>query len=294
MSPDHVKNVVEAAIFAANEPLGIERLLALFEDSERPEKETLSAVLQQLADEYAPRPIELKEVANGYRFQVKTEVAPWVSRLWDEKPHKYSRALLETLALIAYRQPITRGEIEEIRGVAVSTQIVKTLQEREWIRVVGHRDVPGRPSLYATTKNFLDYFGLKNLDELPPLSQLKDIDALDIAAGENLISEMNESSRVDDLADAILQMDAAENARETPTPVVETATSTENDALAEAISEIENITDIVELDDVDFGEGLNISAASNDNGVDEGGEEWRQNVEDETDVALDKATAEES
>lgn len=278
MSPEHVKNVVEAAIFAANEPLGIERLLALFEDSERPEKETLSLALQQLADEYAPRAIELKEVANGYRFQVKAEVAPWVSRLWDEKPQKYSRALLETLALIAYRQPITRGEIEEIRGVAVSTQIVKTLQEREWIRVVGHRDVPGRPSLYATTKNFLDYFGLKSLEELPPLSQLKDIDAIDMVENENLDTATSELSRVDELADAILQMDATEN-----------ASRTENETLAEAISEIENITDIVELDDADFGDGLSITNASNDSGDD-----WQTDVVDETAEVLEKATADES
>lgn len=178
MTPEQQRNIVEATLFAASEPLSIERLQQLFEEGEQPAKDTLQQTLQQLQQEYEGRGVELKEVATGYRFQARQEVSPWVSRLWEEKPPRYSRATLETLALIAYRQPITRADIEDIRGVAVSSNIVKTLQERNWIRVVGHRDVPGRPAMYATTRQFLDYFNLKSLDELPPLAELMDIDKI--------------------------------------------------------------------------------------------------------------------
>jgi len=169
-----LKYVVEGALFAAGGPLTLEQILALFDEGERPERDALLAAIGALTEDYAGRAIEVAQVAGGYRIQVRARVAPWVARLWDEKPVRYSRALLETLALIAYRQPITRGEIEDIRGVAVTTQIVKTLAEREWIRVVGHRDVPGRPALYATTRRFLDYFGLRSLNDLPPLSEIRD------------------------------------------------------------------------------------------------------------------------
>jgi segregation and condensation protein B len=152
----------------------LDQLQSLFLEDERPERADLLAVIAELTADYTNRGIEIAQVAGGYRVQVRAMVAPWVARLWDEKPARYSRALLETLALIAYRQPITRGEIEDIRGVAVTTQIVKTLSEREWIRVVGHRDVPGRPALYATTRKFLDYFGLRSLNDLPPLSEIRD------------------------------------------------------------------------------------------------------------------------
>ncbi len=178
MSTEALKNTIEAALFAAGEPLNIDRLLGLFEEEERPERDAVKTVLGQLGEECEGRGIQLIEVAGGWRFQARQEVAPWVSRLWDEKPPRYSRALLETLALIAYRQPITRAEIEDIRGVAVSTNIMKTLQERGWVRVVGHRDVPGKPAMYATTKGFLDYFNLKSLSELPTLAELRDIDKI--------------------------------------------------------------------------------------------------------------------
>lgn len=178
MNEQQLKNIIEAAIFAAGEPLSIDRLLALFEEEERPEKALVQQALEALANDYAERGLELKEVSSGYRFQARSDTARWVSRLWEERAPRYSRALLETLALVAYRQPITRAEIEDIRGVAVSTNIIKTLQEREWIRVVGHRDVPGKPAMYATTREFLDYFNLKTLDQLPPLSELKDLDKL--------------------------------------------------------------------------------------------------------------------
>lgn len=176
MSRPPLEQIVEGALIAAGAPLTLDQLLALFDEEERPARAALQASLAALRADYAGRGIELVEVAGGMRVQVRREVAPWVARLWDEKPPRYSRALLETLALIAYRQPITRGEIEDIRGVAVSTQIVKTLVEREWVRVVGHRDVPGRPALYATTRRFLDYFGLRSLNELPPLSAIRDPD----------------------------------------------------------------------------------------------------------------------
>ncbi|WP_328988008.1 SMC-Scp complex subunit ScpB [Thiorhodovibrio winogradskyi] len=171
--PD-LKQVVEGALLAAGGPLSVERLLSLYGEDEQPPRDAVLAALAALEQDYNGRGIEVMQVAGGYRIQVRAEVSPRVARLWDEKPSRYSRALLETLALIAYRQPITRGEIEDIRGVSVSTQIIRTLQERDWVRVVGHRDVPGRPALYTTTKTFLDYFGLKSLNELPPLAALRE------------------------------------------------------------------------------------------------------------------------
>jgi len=172
--------ILEAALLAAGRPLTLDQLAALFEPHERPDRKALRAALARLAEACAGRGIELREVASGWRFQVRTELSPWVSRLWEERPGRYSRALLETLALIAYRQPITRGEIEEIRGVSVSSSIMRTLQERGWIRVVGHRDAPGRPAMYGTTREFLDYFGLRSLEELPTLEELRDVDQLTV------------------------------------------------------------------------------------------------------------------
>jgi segregation and condensation protein B len=169
-----LKQIIEGALLAAGGPLTPDQLLGLFAEEERPDRAQVLETLESLGADYADRGIELVEVAGGFRAQVRREVAPWVGRLWEEKPARYSRALLETLALIAYRQPITRGEIEDIRGVSVSTNIVKTLAEREWIRVVGHRDVPGRPALYATTRKFLDYFGLRSLNDLPTLAEIRD------------------------------------------------------------------------------------------------------------------------
>lgn len=178
MDADLLKKVVEGALFAAGQPMNVEQLGFLFDEAERPDNQALRVALEALVQEYEGRGIELKEVASGFRFQVRQETGPWVSRLWEEKPSRYSRALLETLALIAYRQPITRSEIEEIRGVSVSSHIVKTLIEREWIRVAGHRDVPGRPALFATTREFLDSFNLKSLAELPSLSEIRDLDKI--------------------------------------------------------------------------------------------------------------------
>ncbi|MCP8466555.1 SMC-Scp complex subunit ScpB [Pseudomonas sp. ZM23] len=171
--PQELATLLEGILLAAGKPLSLERLGELFEEAERPEPQQFRDALAVLSLSCAGRSFELKEVATGYRLQIREKLAPWVGRLWEERPQRYSRALLETLALIAYRQPITRGEIEEIRGVAVNTQIVKTLMEREWIRIVGYREVPGRPAMLATTRTFLDYFNLKSLEELPPLAELK-------------------------------------------------------------------------------------------------------------------------
>ncbi len=178
-----IRRIVEGALLAAGEALSLDRLESLFDESDRPGRPLLQQALAELRGECAGRGFELVEVASGWRFQVRNDLAPWVNRLWEERPQKYSRAILETLALIAYRQPITRGDIEEVRGVSVSSHIIKTLAEREWIKVVGHRDVPGRPALYATTRHFLDYFGLRSLDQLPSLSELRDLDAISRSLG---------------------------------------------------------------------------------------------------------------
>ena len=171
-----IKMIIEGLLLAAGRPLTLESIAAVFNDDERPENEELLAVLARIDEECGDRGFELTKVASGYRFQVKQELAEWVSKLWEERPPRYTRALLETLALIVYRQPITRGDIEEIRGVAVSSNIIRTLLDREWIRVVGQRDVPGRPSMFATSKQFLDYFNLESLQQLPALSEIRDID----------------------------------------------------------------------------------------------------------------------
>jgi len=178
MNHQYVKNVVEAALLAAGRPLTVEELTSVFDERDGSVADEVKGAIAALGEEYATRGVELLEVASGYRIQIRTAVAPPVARLWQERPAKYSRALLETLALIAYRQPITRGEIEQIRGVAVNPNIIKTLQERNWIRVVGHRDVPGKPELLGTTRDFLDYFSLKKLDDLPTLAQLKELEDL--------------------------------------------------------------------------------------------------------------------
>jgi len=174
-----LKSILEAVLMASDEPVDMAALASLFGDEERPSNADIGTALSELREDYAERGIELKEVASGYRIQVREEVNPWVARLWEERPQRYSRALLETLALIAYRQPITRGDIEEVRGVSVRSSIIRTLQEREWIRVVGHRDVPGKPALFGTTRGFLDYFGLTSLDDLPSLAEIKDMGNLE-------------------------------------------------------------------------------------------------------------------
>lgn len=185
-----VQNIVEAALLSAGRPLSIDQLRDMFEEHERPARQIIEHVLMLLDESCIGRGFELRRVASGYRFQVRQQYAPWVGRLFEEKPQRYSRALLETLALIAYRQPITRGEIEDIRGVTVSSNIIRTLAEREWVRVVGHRDVPGRPAMYATTRQFLDYFNLSGLDELPALSEIRDLEEIGREMEKNMQGEI--------------------------------------------------------------------------------------------------------
>ena len=180
MNEHDLKHIIEATLLAAGKPVTTQQLLELFEERERPTVELLQTALGMLVVDYEPRGIELIEVASGWRIQVRPRTAEVVSRLWQERPAKYSRALLETLALIAYRQPITRSEIEEIRGVSISSTIMRTLQERNWIRTVGHREVPGRPELLGTTREFLDYFGLRSLDQMPILAELKDVETIGV------------------------------------------------------------------------------------------------------------------
>jgi segregation and condensation protein B len=202
MSESHVRNVIEAALLAAGRPLQVSELAELFDERARPTNAELKRSLGSLASEYEARGIEIKETANGFRVQVKRELAGEISRLWPERPPRYSRALLETLALIAYRQPITRAEIEAVRGVAVNSDIVKALLERNWIRVVGLREVPGRPELLGTTREFLDYFGLKSVDELPPLAELKAMGDISVPLDLGTVRDMAtlEAPAPDDLA----------------------------------------------------------------------------------------------
>lgn len=180
MNDVELKHVIEATLLAAGRPVSTDQLIELFDERVRPSREDVRRAIALLEADYEERGIEIREVASGWRIQVRPRCIDVVSRLWQERPSRYSRALLETLALIAYRQPITRGEIEEIRGVSVSTTIMRTLQERNWIRIVGHREVPGRPELLGTTREFLDYFGLRSLDELPTLAELRDVEAMGV------------------------------------------------------------------------------------------------------------------
>lgn len=180
MDKTQIKNIVEAALMVAGRPLNVDGLLGVFGDGARPERGEIREAVDALREDYAGRGIEVVEVASGYRIQASADLSDWLSRLWQERPPRYSRALLETLALIAYRQPITRGEIEDVRGVSVSSNIIRTMLERNWIRVVGHRDVPGKPEMFGTTREFLDYFGLRRLDELPSLAELRDLDSLNV------------------------------------------------------------------------------------------------------------------
>ena len=176
MQIEQLKSIVEAALLASSQPMTVPQLGDLFNEADEVNREQIAIALEALAEDCAGRGVELKEVASGFRYQVRQDVHAWISRMWTERPSRYSRALLETLALIAYRQPITRPEIEQIRGVVVSSNIIKTMEEREWIRVVGYRDVPGKPALFGTTRAFLDYFNLKSLDQLPPLSEIRDME----------------------------------------------------------------------------------------------------------------------
>ena len=185
MENDQLRKIIEAALMTAGRSLDVVAFEGLFNEAEKPGRDEIHATLEDIEADCRDRGYELKRTASGYRFQVRQELSTWIDRLWEEKPRKYSRAVLETLALIAYRQPVTRGDVEQVRGVAVSSEIIRTLQEREWVRTVGHRDVPGRPALYATTRKFLDDFNLGSLGELPPLNEIRDINDINGELGLN-------------------------------------------------------------------------------------------------------------
>ena len=234
-----ITRIVEAALLAANQPLTLAQLHGLFPEEQPAPPGTVEHALEQLRDACAERGVELVEVASGFRYQVKEEVHGWVSRMWTERKTKYTRATLETLALIAYRQPITRGEIEAVRGVSVSSNTIQALEEREWIRVVGHRDVPGKPALFGTTKIFLDYFGLKRLDELPPLSELKDI------------GELEPQLFMDDapVPVGLPRLDSALEDSTQEQPAQENATTEAGDELQAADDEMQEVADAEEAAD---------------------------------------------
>lgn len=221
---EKLKQIIEGALLAAGKPLSIDHILTLFLDEDQPSREEIREAIESMQQDCENRGVELKEVSSGFRFQVKADLAPWVARLWEEKPAKYSRAVLETLALIAYRQPITRSEIEDVRGVSVSSHIVKSLLEREWIRVIGHRDVPGKPALYGTSKTFLDYFGLTSLSDLPPLAELRNIESIEreLDFGDAKPADQEE----DELAEAAND-GVAEEGEVQPVPLAENADESE-------------------------------------------------------------------
>jgi segregation and condensation protein B len=218
MNDQYVRNVIEAALLAAGRPLAADELVGLFDERDGSAADEVRSAIAVLQSDYESRGIELVEVASGFRIQIRSSVAQPVSRLWQERPTKYSRALLETLALVAYRQPITRGEIEQIRGVTVNPNIIKTLLERSWIRVIGHRDVPGRPELLGTTRDFLDYFGLQKLDDLPTLAQLKELEdlrvQLSLPGAEPAVEAADPAAAETESSEASAAADAADSADE--------------------------------------------------------------------------------
>ena len=282
-APEKLKNIIEAALLAAGGPLSLDMMLTLFLDEEQPEKKELREVLEQLKQDYEGRGIEVVEVGSGWRIQVVEEVSLWVSRLWTERAPRYSRALMETLALIAYRQPITRGDIEDIRGVSVSTNIIKTLLEREWVRVVGTRDVPGKPSLYGTTREFLDYFNLKTLDELPPLAEIRDLDEInrsldlndtDKASDDNVPSTESTDEGITDNTEVVVDSEDGEERVAIDDQLAGDDERIEDiDALYEALGEVN--TDFSmdpEADDQDEAIDQDAEIATDDESVEESAE----------------------
>jgi len=222
MEQQQLKNIIEAVLMSAEKPLKVNDIENLFAgDNDMPARDDIRKTLKLLIEDYDNRGFELKEVASGFRLQVRQDYSQWIGRLWEEKPARYTRALLETIALIAYRQPITRGEIEEVRGVSVSSNIIKTLIEREWIKVLGHKDVPGKPALYGTTKEFLDYFNLKSLEDLPSLAEIKDLDQIH----QELDLDIDNTDAADDSNDV-------------------ESTDTDSDAGSEEVDEVTDVTTV--------------------------------------------------
>jgi len=242
MEMQQLKNIVEAALLAAGTPVTVDQLRALFGDESGPEKQEIRAALKELQAEYEGRGIEIREVASGFRVQVRGNMTQWLSKLWEERPPRYSRALMETLSIIAYRQPVTRGDIEEIRGVSVTSNIIRTLLEREWIKVLGHRDVPGKPAMFGTTRDFLDYFDLKKLDDLPPLAELAQLEPVSVQLQLETEEEIAQGEAPAD-ADESSAEDVAEN----------DVADENNDTDPEAVSEQDeqSITEFPVEDDLD-------------------------------------------
>ena len=243
ITKEHLPRILEAALMASGQPLSIDQMLTLFFDDQQPSRDEIREALDEIATACERRGVELKQVSSGYRFQARQEYAEWISRLWEEKPPRYSRALLETLVLIAYRQPITRSEIEDVRGVSVSSHIVKTLLEREWVRVVGHRDVPGKPALYATTKQFLDYFNLKSLDELPTLQEIRDLDKIN---AELELDEPGAQAQAE-------EGESAQGAEALPDteeqPAAEAADESDEAGSGDVIAETDHVDDAISAED---------------------------------------------
>ena len=264
MEQQQLKNIIEAVLMSADKPLKVNDIEVLFAgDADMPSRDEIRKALQQLGEDYENRGFELKEVASGFRIQVRQDYSDWVGRLWEEKPARYSRALLETIALIAYRQPITRGEIEEVRGVSVSSNIIKTLMEREWIKVLGHKDVPGKPALYGTTKEFLDYFNLKSLEDLPSLAEIKDLDQIH----HELDLDIDHADTADDSKDA----DSTDADRDAGSEEVDEATDVKtvpatagNDASFEEDSDTESDDTETAPEEEEDDAGLNTVAAEAD------------------------------
>ncbi|MDH3338648.1 MAG: SMC-Scp complex subunit ScpB [Gammaproteobacteria bacterium] len=246
MDANEIKYFIEAALLGAGRPLNIDQLQKLFDGRMAPEKSEIRQAIAALNEDYEARGVLVNEVASGFRIQIKTGMADQLQKLWEDRPPRYSRALFETLALIAYRQPVTRGEIEEIRGVSVSSNIVRTLIERDWVRVVGHRDVPGRPEMFATTKIFLDYFGLKKLDDLPPLADLSDWESLRVQLNLPEVEEDTSADQPPSVTDLpVLYPEIADDADE---PAEHVAASDERPA-QDDIPELAPLPDEILQDD---------------------------------------------
>ena len=248
MEANEIKHFIEAALLAAGRPLNIDQLKGLFDGRTAPEKAEIRQAIATLNEEYEERGIVVSEVASGFRMQVKANMADRLQKLWEDRPPRYSRALFETLALIAYRQPITRGDIEDIRGVSVSSNIVRQLLERDWVRVVGHRDVPGRPAMFGTTKGFLDYFGLKKLDDLPPLADLSDWENLRVQLNLPEVEDQLETGTEEAVDAAVSELpvlfpEGAEEAEEAEA-------FPDEDAVAEALAKVEAVEELPELQPV--------------------------------------------
>ena len=244
MQIEKTKRIVEAVLFAAGKPLTVLQLDEVFDQGEgedRPNRDDIRQALKELQEEYDGKGVELRQVASGFRFQVPQGFEPWIARLYDERPPRYSRALLETLSIIAYRQPVTRGEIEEIRGVAVSTHITRTLQEREWIRVLGHKDVPGKPAMFGTTREFLDYFNLKNLNDLPSLAELRDLESFHPQL------ELGETS---DTAEVVEEAASLEGTDDSLVPAVELGPVEESDEISAPVEELSESVDEADIETI--------------------------------------------